>query len=81
MRVGAVGYGAGTRDHPELPNVLRVVVGEPVTTTATAGATLLEANVDDMNPELVPWAIGRLLDAGASDAWATPIVMKKGARP
>jgi uncharacterized protein (TIGR00299 family) protein len=82
MRVEAVGYGAGARDLPTLPNVLRVVVGEPrdgpADQAADQAALLLEANVDDMSPELVPWAIERLLDAGAADAWATPVVMKKG---
>jgi uncharacterized protein (TIGR00299 family) protein len=78
MRIHAVGYGAGTRDHPALPNLLRVVVGDPEVARADQAAVLLEANVDDMSPELVPWAIERLLAAGAADAWATPIVMKKG---
>jgi uncharacterized protein (TIGR00299 family) protein len=86
MRVEAVGYGAGARDLPTLPNVLRVVVGEPRDEPADQAADqaddqaalLLEANLDDMSPELVPWAIERLLAAGAADAWATPVVMKKG---
>jgi len=82
MRVTGSGLGAGTRDLDELPNVLRVVIGEPVALDAGPGnrepALLLEANVDDLDPRLWPPVLTRLLDAGASDAWLTPIMMKKG---
>jgi uncharacterized protein (TIGR00299 family) protein len=85
MRITATGFGAGARDLSELPNALRLVVGEPVSvTTAASGpaaagaAVVLEANVDDLDPRLWPSVLHRLLDAGASDAWLTPIVMKKG---
>ena len=71
------GSGAGGRDPQELANVLRLVLGEPV--EATAGrAVLLETNVDDLDPRLWPDVLRSLLDAGASDAWLTPILMKKG---
>jgi len=56
--------------------VLRLVVGEPV--DQPSGTVLLETNVDDLDPRVWPYAIDRLLAAGASDAWLTPIVMKKG---
>lgn len=81
MTVTAVGYGAGTRDLPDRPNVLQVVIGEQ------AGAPplqhgqpvrLLEANVDDVTGEVLAHTISALLDAGAHDAWTTPITMKKG---
>ncbi len=79
MRVARIGYGAGSRQHDELPNVLRVVLGElaedPV---AGDGGVVLEANIDDMSPELAPWVFERLLSAGAADVWLTPIHMKKG---
>ncbi len=80
MRTAAVGYGAGTREL-EIPNLLRVLVGEPAEDEDLFGpvpAVLLEANIDDMNPELYEYVIERLLDAGAQDAWVTPIVMKRG---
>jgi uncharacterized protein (TIGR00299 family) protein len=74
-----VGHGAGGRDPAELPNVLRLVLGE-ATGAAGAGRTalLLETNVDDLDPRLWPDVLDRLLAAGASDAWLTPILMKKG---
>jgi len=80
MRVTAVGTGAGGRDPAELPNVLRLVVGESVPTPSPPGDTalVLAANVDDLDPRLWPDVLGRLLAAGASDAWLTPILMKKG---
>jgi pyridinium-3,5-bisthiocarboxylic acid mononucleotide nickel chelatase len=83
MRISASGHGAGTRDLDELPNLLRIVVGEPLPAAASGppdptGAVLLEANIDDLDPRLWPPVLARLLDAGASDAWLTPIVMKKG---
>jgi uncharacterized protein (TIGR00299 family) protein len=76
MTPAATGYGAGTRDPSELANVLRLVIGEPLGTPGTA--VLLETNVDDLDPRLWPHVLAQLLDAGASDAWLTPIVMKKG---
>ncbi|HEX9774456.1 MAG TPA: nickel pincer cofactor biosynthesis protein LarC [Actinomycetota bacterium] len=80
MHVRATGYGAGTREL-EIPNVLRIMVGEPAEDEDLFGpvpAVLLEANIDDMNPELYEFAIERLLEAGAQDAWVTPVVMKRG---
>jgi uncharacterized protein (TIGR00299 family) protein len=79
MTLRAVGYGAGARaEHPTgRPNVLRVLVGE-ATNQAVERALLIETNIDDLSPELIPHVIEQLLEAGAHDAWATPIVMKKG---
>ncbi|MDQ1670043.1 MAG: pyridinium-3,5-bisthiocarboxylic acid mononucleotide nickel chelatase, partial [Actinomycetota bacterium] len=79
MRVRATGAGAGGRDHDEIPNVLRIVLGEAVPDSAGgAEAWVLEANVDDLDPRLWPGVLAALLEAGASDAWLTPILMKKG---
>ncbi|HZD38116.1 MAG TPA: nickel pincer cofactor biosynthesis protein LarC [Actinomycetes bacterium] len=79
MRVERVGYGAGSRVHRELPNLLRVVLGELIGQGPEGDAGLvLEANIDDMPPELAPWVLERLLEAGAADVWFTPIHMKKG---
>lgn len=80
MRLDAIGVGAGTSDPGAVPNVVRVLLGEPAEHAAGRGRRLLviEANVDDLVPELVPDAIEALLTAGALDAWSTPIVMKAG---
>ena len=79
MTIEATGFGAGARDLDDLPNMTQVVLG-------TRGAdrepgqpvALLEVNVDDATGETLAHAIGALLEAGAHDAWVTPIVMKKG---
>jgi pyridinium-3,5-bisthiocarboxylic acid mononucleotide nickel chelatase len=80
LRVARVGYGAGAREHRELPNLLRVVLGERLETSGGEGdgGLVLEANIDDMTPELAPWVVERLLAAGAADVWLTPVHMKKG---
>jgi uncharacterized protein (TIGR00299 family) protein len=79
----ATGYGAGTRDPKHTPNVLRAMIVE--TTADSSGRTmpedtvdLLETNVDDVSGEVIAHAIAQFMDAGARDASATPIVMKKG---
>ncbi len=83
MRPERVGWGAGSADLSDRPNVLRAVLGAPAT-AATTHAThamthaVLEANIDDATGELVASWIEALLAAGAVDAWATPITMKKG---
>lgn len=77
MVLSHTGSGAGGRDPAEVANLLRLVLGEPVTGSA-ADAWLLEANVDDLDPRLWPGVLALLLTAGASDAWLTPILMKKG---
>jgi len=82
MRVERVGTGAGGRDPEELPNVVRLVLGEPAGPEPTgpepAGPVVLETNVDDLDPRLWPGVLDALFAAGASDAWLTPILMKKG---
>jgi len=83
MEVAAAGFGAGTRDIDGLPNLVQVVLGKSAT-EATARpepgqpVNLLEVNVDDATGETLAHTVGALLDAGAHDAWITPIVMKKG---
>ena len=81
MRVRAIGYGAGTREIPDRANVLRAIVGEPIGVAdapAAAEVVLIEANVDDMSPQLVAPLGDALAAAGAVDVWSTPILMKKG---
>lgn len=75
----AIGWGAGTRVLPDRLNALRVVLGEHAAPASTGDSHLvLEANVDDLTGELAGHAIAKLLEAGALDAWAAPITMKKG---
>jgi uncharacterized protein (TIGR00299 family) protein len=76
MRVTRTGMGAGGRDPQEVANVLRLVLGEPIEGASTQ--LLVETNVDDLDPRLWPAVLQRLLDVGASDAWLTAILMKKG---
>jgi uncharacterized protein (DUF111 family) len=85
MRLEATGYGAGRRDPPDRPNVVRVLLGAPVDTEQPAAGglrhrrlVLLETNVDDLSPELVADAVEALFAAGALDVWTAPILMKKG---
>jgi pyridinium-3,5-bisthiocarboxylic acid mononucleotide nickel chelatase len=77
LRVERVGVGAGGRDPEQLPNVVRLVLGAP-TEPAPATPVVLESNVDDLDPRLWPGVLDTLFAAGASDAWLTPILMKKG---
>jgi uncharacterized protein (TIGR00299 family) protein len=78
MRLEAIGYGAGSRDLTAIPNVVRVLLGEAVDEGAMATVSLIEANLDDLSPELVPDAAEACFAAGALDVWATPVQMKKG---
>jgi len=82
MRIEKVGYGAGGRDPKGRPNVIRLIVGqsEPAEAADADSVLLLECEIDDMTPELLAPLVERLLEAGALDAYLTPILMKK-ARP
>jgi len=77
MEVTGVGYGAGTRDPEGMPNLLRIIQGVKAEEKAE-GIWVLEADVDDMIPELLPYLIQLLLKEGALDAALIPILMKKG---
>jgi uncharacterized protein (TIGR00299 family) protein len=78
MKVEAIGYGAGTRDLP-VPNLLRVMIGESAQTgeQIREQLSLLESNLDDLNPEIYPYVMELLFDAGALDVCLVPIQMKK----
>jgi uncharacterized protein (TIGR00299 family) protein len=73
-----VGWGAGTMAFADRPNALRVVLGSANPRHGGSDLVVLEANLDDMTGELVGHVIALLLEAGALDAWAAPITMKKG---
>jgi pyridinium-3,5-bisthiocarboxylic acid mononucleotide nickel chelatase len=77
LTLESIGYGAGSRDLEQMPNVLRVVIGAKTDATPRA-ASLIEANLDDMLPELVPNALAACVAAGALDAWTAPAQMKHG---
>lgn len=72
----AVGYGAGRRDLEAVPNLLRLRLGERA--PASERVLLIEANIDDMNPEVYGYLFDRLLAQGAYDVYAAPVLMKKG---
>ncbi|PVG82305.1 nickel pincer cofactor biosynthesis protein LarC [Nocardioides gansuensis] len=76
MTVREIGVGAGGRDPATHANVVRLLVGDVPATDDRP--LLIETNVDDLDPRVWPGVITALLDAGASDAWLTPILMKKG---
>ena len=76
--IRAVGYGAGSRDTPHSPNVLRAMVVDTTGALPQDTVDLLETNVDDVSGEVIGEALARFMAAGARDASATPIIMKKG---
>jgi uncharacterized protein (TIGR00299 family) protein len=83
FRVERVGYGLGTRELQSRPNVLRVLLGETASTAAphdweTDTVAVLETNLDDVSPEILAHTAARALEAGALDAFHTPVQMKKG---
>ncbi|WP_028643652.1 nickel pincer cofactor biosynthesis protein LarC [Nocardioides sp. URHA0020] len=78
MSVDAIGVGAGGRDPEGHANVVRLFVGLAARASTGGGPLLLECNIDDLDPRVWPAVIAALLEAGASDAWLTPILMKKG---
>ncbi|MGV8910379.1 MAG: nickel pincer cofactor biosynthesis protein LarC [Propionicimonas sp.] len=77
--VVGMGVGAGSRDDPGRPNVVRLIVGEvSAVASGPSEAWVLESNVDDLDPRVWPGVLSALMDAGADDAWLSPILMKKG---
>jgi len=85
MKIEKSGYGAGTRDFPEHPNLLRIIIGEAVPSdevttsrnSTTDTITVLEANLDDLSPQVLAYAMERLLAEGALDVFSLPVQMKK----
>ena len=77
MRLRTVGYGAGSRDFADTPNVLRVLIGEADHASAALTVVVIEAEIDDMNPQIFGVVMDQLLAQGALDVFYTPIQMKK----
>jgi uncharacterized protein (TIGR00299 family) protein len=77
MRLKRVGYGAGSRDFHDSPNVLRVLIGESDSTAPALSVVVVEAEIDDMNPQIFGVLMEQLLTEGALDVFYTPIQMKK----
>jgi uncharacterized protein (TIGR00299 family) protein len=85
MKIEHSGYGAGTRDFPDHPNLLRLTIGEAVHTVganpssnaSNENVTVLEANLDDLSPQVLAYAMERLLAEGALDVFSVPVQMKK----
>ena len=78
IHVETIGYGSGTKEFGQIPNLLRVVIGELESQTEREQIVTVETNIDDMNPQVYPYLIDRLIEAGAHDAYLVPIIMKKG---
>jgi pyridinium-3,5-bisthiocarboxylic acid mononucleotide nickel chelatase len=79
LKIEKTAYGIGHKDHPDVPNLLRISLGETIAETSTGHrALLIESNLDDMNPEFYEYISDRLFKAGASDVYCSQIIMKKG---
>ena len=81
MKIEKSGYGAGSRDFPGHPNVVRLTIGEAASqlaaNTLSETVTVLEANLDDLNPQVFGYVMDRLFEEGALDAFGVPVQMKK----
>jgi uncharacterized protein (TIGR00299 family) protein len=77
MTIERVGYGAGERDNPSTPNVLRVLIGESAERPRGDRVTVVECEIDDMNPQIFGVAMDRLYAAGALEVFYVPVQMKK----
>jgi len=78
LRIHSVGYGAGTKEFEGIPNLLRIIIGERDPLLEQDEVISIDTTIDDLNPQLYPYIIERLLSVGALDAYLTPIIMKKG---
>jgi uncharacterized protein (TIGR00299 family) protein len=78
IKIEKIGYGAGDLEIPDLPNLLRIFIGEASTEFLKDDVLIIETNIDDMNPQLYPFIIEQAILKGAYDAHLVPIIMKKG---
>ncbi len=78
LTIASTGYGAGDRDFPGQANVLRVILGETTGASEAQTVSVIEANIDDSNPQVLAFAAERLMEMGALDVTLQPLVMKKG---
>ncbi len=78
MDIKSIGYGAGIFNSPDMPNLLRIFVGEIKNPAKEENTILLETNIDDMNPQIYEYVMDKLFASGALDVYLTPIIMKKG---
>ena len=77
LRISSTGYGAGDKDFPDHANVLRVLIGESTDARESTSVAVLEANIDDSSPQVLGYAMERLLEAGALDVTLEYVLMKK----
>jgi len=77
MRISSIGHGAGDRDFKQHANVLRVLIGERSAAIESTLVSVIEANIDDSSPQVLGYALEKLMDAGALDAALSPLQMKK----
>lgn len=79
VKIEKTAYGVGQKEHPDVPNLLRVFIGETIEDTESGhDALMIECNIDDMNPEFFDYVSERLFKVGASDVFYSNIMMKKG---
>jgi pyridinium-3,5-bisthiocarboxylic acid mononucleotide nickel chelatase len=78
MRISRQAHGAGDKEIPGQPNVLRLIIGEPAAAYEEDSSIVIETNIDDMNPQVYDYIIEKLMKQGAQDVYLTPIIMKKG---
>ncbi|MBI5282018.1 MAG: nickel pincer cofactor biosynthesis protein LarC [Candidatus Solibacter usitatus] len=77
MTIQSSGFGAGSKDFPGMANVLRVLIGETTAAPESTLVSVIEANIDDSSPEILGYAMERLLESGALDVTLQPVFMKK----
>ena len=78
MTVDRIAYGAGDKDFPDRPNVLRLMIGELAHNYEEDASIVIETNIDDMSPQVYDYVIEKLMVQGAHDVYLSPIIMKKG---